>query len=154
MTEITERLSAALADRYKIKRHLGEGGMATVDASVNALVLLTLAAGCVFPTDRSVNVSVELVTPAVLLVAGDTLNLEARVVDAEGTPVPRAELFFFSDDPTVVIADQSGKLRAVGRGETHIIASASGFEGARPEAQRSSEGRGKAEDGWMIRRVR
>ena len=30
MTEITERLSTALADRYKIERRLGEGGMATV----------------------------------------------------------------------------------------------------------------------------
>ena len=30
MTEITFRLSTALADRYKIERHLGEGGMATV----------------------------------------------------------------------------------------------------------------------------
>ena len=30
MTEITQRLSTAHADRYKIERHLGEGGMATV----------------------------------------------------------------------------------------------------------------------------
>ena len=30
MTEITSRLSAALADRYKIEHHLGAGGMATV----------------------------------------------------------------------------------------------------------------------------
>ncbi len=30
MTEIASRLSTALADRYKIERHLGEGGMATV----------------------------------------------------------------------------------------------------------------------------
>ncbi len=30
MTEITARLSTALADRYRIGRHLGEGGMATV----------------------------------------------------------------------------------------------------------------------------
>ncbi len=30
MTEITSRLSTAFADRYRIERHLGEGGMATV----------------------------------------------------------------------------------------------------------------------------
>ncbi len=30
MPEITARLSTALADRYKIERHLGAGGMATV----------------------------------------------------------------------------------------------------------------------------
>ncbi len=30
MTEITQRLSSALADRYRIERRLGEGGMATV----------------------------------------------------------------------------------------------------------------------------
>ncbi len=30
MTEITSQLSTALADRYRIERHIGEGGMATV----------------------------------------------------------------------------------------------------------------------------
>jgi hypothetical protein len=30
MTEDTDRLSAALADHYRIERHIGEGGMATV----------------------------------------------------------------------------------------------------------------------------
>jgi serine/threonine-protein kinase len=30
MTENTARLTTALADRYRIERHLGEGGMATV----------------------------------------------------------------------------------------------------------------------------
>ncbi len=31
MSEITARLSTALADRYKIERHLGEGGTTTAD---------------------------------------------------------------------------------------------------------------------------
>jgi serine/threonine-protein kinase len=30
MTPTVERLSAALADRYRIERELGQGGMATV----------------------------------------------------------------------------------------------------------------------------
>ena len=30
MTDITQRLTTAIADRYRIERHLGEGGMATV----------------------------------------------------------------------------------------------------------------------------
>ncbi|MCG6989824.1 MAG: protein kinase, partial [Gemmatimonadetes bacterium] len=30
MSSATERLSTAVADRYRIERHLGEGGMATV----------------------------------------------------------------------------------------------------------------------------
>ena len=30
MADITACLSTALADRYRIERHLGEGGMATV----------------------------------------------------------------------------------------------------------------------------
>ena len=30
MTEIAQRLTTALADRYKIERELGAGGMATV----------------------------------------------------------------------------------------------------------------------------
>ena len=30
MTDMTSRVSAALADRYRVERRLGEGGMATV----------------------------------------------------------------------------------------------------------------------------
>ncbi len=30
MPEFLDRLKTALADRYKLERHLGEGGMATV----------------------------------------------------------------------------------------------------------------------------
>jgi serine/threonine-protein kinase len=31
MTHIGSRLTAALADRYRLERELGQGGMATVD---------------------------------------------------------------------------------------------------------------------------
>lgn len=34
MSDITARLSTALADRYKLERRLGEGGMATVDVNI------------------------------------------------------------------------------------------------------------------------
>ncbi len=34
MSDIAGRLSTALADRYKIERRLGEGGMATVDVNI------------------------------------------------------------------------------------------------------------------------
>ncbi len=33
MPEITAKLSTALADRYRIERHLGEGGMATLEVA-------------------------------------------------------------------------------------------------------------------------
>ena len=39
MTEITSRLTAALADRYKIERHLGEGGMDVVDGVLEGDVI-------------------------------------------------------------------------------------------------------------------
>ncbi len=42
MTDITSRLSTALADRYRIERHLGEGGMATVYLAEALLILSIL----------------------------------------------------------------------------------------------------------------
>ncbi len=48
MTEITSKLSTALADRYRIERHLGEGGMATVyratDTNLNRGVAIQILA--------------------------------------------------------------------------------------------------------------
>ncbi len=34
MSDITARLSTALADRYRIERRPGEGGVATVDVNI------------------------------------------------------------------------------------------------------------------------
>jgi len=42
MTTITERHSVALADRYRIERELGQGGMATVYLNWTAELATTL----------------------------------------------------------------------------------------------------------------
>jgi hypothetical protein len=61
MTAITERLLAALAGRYRIERHLGEGGMASVNLCENlkhdrrvALKLLKPELAAVLGADRFV----------------------------------------------------------------------------------------------------
>ncbi len=45
MTEITSRFSTALADRYRIESHLGEGGMATVYLAEDLSVLTQRGVG-------------------------------------------------------------------------------------------------------------
>ncbi len=54
MTDELDRLKAALADRYKIERHLGEGGMATVylaeDLKHKRKVAVVLARSTLLPT--------------------------------------------------------------------------------------------------------
>jgi len=46
MSEITSRLSAALADRYRIERELGAGGMATVYLAADLKHDRRAAIGC------------------------------------------------------------------------------------------------------------
>ncbi len=46
MTEITSRLSTALADRYKIERRLREGGGRLLHRTLTTVVLLSVSTGC------------------------------------------------------------------------------------------------------------
>ena len=69
------------------------------------LIWLALATACVFPTDRSADVTVEFVTQPPLLADGDSLPLEARVLDPGGTPVEGALLVFMTSNPAVAILE-------------------------------------------------
>ncbi len=57
MAEITTRLTTALADCYRIERHLGEGGMATVYLADPAL--RTRATNCRASSRSAIPVTVD-----------------------------------------------------------------------------------------------
>ena len=99
-----------------------------------ALISLTFAAGCVFPTDRSDDLSVVILNETTDVVAGDTLRLAAELRHAGGEVVPSATIDFRSDDATVGIVDSTGTFRAIAAGNATIIARALEFEGAVPDS--------------------
>ena len=100
MPEITFRLSTALADRYRIERHLGEGGMATVYLAEDlkhkrkvAVKVLRPELAAVLGAERFVQ---EITTTANLqhphgsaegrgLIKPESTTFDNRPVDAAGT---------------------------------------------------------------------
>lgn len=89
------------------------------------------ASGCIFPTDRSGDLTVEADALPTLLVK-DTVEIVARVVDADGTEVPNAVIGYASSDSTVAIVNAEGRLLAVGEGTATISVTAPGFVDAAP----------------------
>lgn len=94
-----------------------------------AWLLFSLA--CVYPTERSAGLRVEIDEIPELL-AGEIHRLSATVVDAAGTPVPNGEVAFASEDAQVAVVDVTGAMLATGPGVTQIRARAVGFEEAEP----------------------
>ncbi len=90
--------------------------------------------GCVYPTDRSQELSVEM-TQIPTLFLKDTLQLDAQLVDAGGNPVSNAVIAFSTGDPTVLTVDPSGRVLAVGVGTASVTATALGFQDATPVTQ-------------------
>ena len=98
--------------------------------SVAALV----AAACVYPTEKSQELSVEMeVIPELL--RGESHQLVARLMDPAGSPVGNAEVLFSSSDNQVAFVDTAGVLVGVSVGTVEITATALGFAEAAPAIQ-------------------
>ena len=65
-----------------------------------ALIVGASALACVFPTDKSDRFTVQILTTQTEVQVGQTLQLEASVLNELGDPVPEADVFFRSDDRT------------------------------------------------------
>ncbi len=110
---------------YRFRRHV---------VTTHLLVPACLAGwgwGCVYPTDRSQELSVEMSQLPTLFLK-DTLQLDAQLMDATGNRVPNAVIAFSTGDPTVLTVDLSGRLLAVGVGTASVTATALGFQDAKP----------------------
>ena len=90
-----------------------------------------LAGACIFPTERSGQLRVDLDSIPQLL-EGELHQLSARVVDANGSPVPNGLVSFESTNPLVAIVSADGSMLATGVGITDIVARAVAMEGTEP----------------------
>ncbi len=91
------------------------------------------ALGCVFPTDKSDRFTVDILTTQTEVQVGQTLQLEASVVNELGEPVPEADVFFRSEDRTVALVDRLGLLLGVRQGLIAIVATSVDFVQAEPD---------------------
>ena len=96
--------------------------------------LSALAVGaCDVPTDRSGELVVQMdAIPA--LIVGDTLQLSAHVLSA-GDTLSNAGVSFGSNDVTVVLVSEEGRLFASNPGRAEVSASALTFQGAQNATQ-------------------
>jgi hypothetical protein len=101
-------------------------------AVVVAVVLW--AAACFNPTERSDDLSITFdALPDLFL--KDSVQLDARLVDAGGLEIDNAQIDYTSSDPTVVSVDAFGMLLAVGSGTATVTAEARLFENTDPAVQ-------------------
>jgi hypothetical protein len=91
-------------------------------------------AACLYPTDKSGELEVQMIQVPTLFLK-DSLQLLGRVVDANGNRVDNAVISYSSADPTIVSVDPEGLLRAVAVGTTQVTATAVEFGEADPVIQ-------------------
>lgn len=85
-----------------------------------------------YPTDKTAGLRV-VVDEIPELLEGELHRLNGSVIDAEGDPVPNAEVAFASEDVRVAVVDISGAMLATGAGVTQIRATAVGLADVEPE---------------------
>lgn len=91
-------------------------------------------AACIYPTDRSGELEVQMATLPTLFLK-DTAQLEAQVVDAGGSVLENAVVEFAADDPTVLAVSADGLVLAVAVGSTTVRATAVEYAAAAPVTQ-------------------
>jgi len=74
--------------------------------------------------------SIEITPSSVQITVGDLLELEARVLDADGNHLDAAEVIWSSEDETVVSVDDGGVVTAHTEGTTRVFAQSGGLEGS------------------------
>lgn len=102
-------------------------------AGLAALAAAGIAA-CVYPTDRSGELEVQMTTLPTLFLK-DSVQLEARVVDADGNALENAVVEFSSDDATVLAVSPDGLVLAVAVGLATVTATAVEYAGTTPVTQ-------------------
>ena len=106
----------------------------TRSAGVTAALAVTVTMGCIFPTERSGELTVVLDSiPALFL--KDQIQLSAELLGPGGVPIENGTVSFSSSDLTVVSVDADGMLLAVGAGTATITARAPLQENTDPDQQ-------------------
>ena len=111
---------------------VGAGGLVTAVQNGSATVTATSgsASGTASVTVAQRPASVE-VSPAAdtLFALGDSLQLNAEPLDANGNPVQDATIAWSSEDDAVATVDSNGLVTAAGNGTANITAAAEGASG-------------------------
>jgi len=105
----------------------------TVTAAI-AVSLVGWSGGCLFPSDTSGDLHVEILGGTSQLYIGDSVTVGARVVDRRGSLVGNISFRFESSDPSVVFVDSAGRVTGIGPGRAEVRASAVQLADAAPAA--------------------
>lgn len=97
------------------------------------LTILLVPGSCALPTDSSTELGVQLESDEVELLVGETRDLRFQV---QGADLPPSAVLFESQDPGTVQTTGTGTLLGLAAGETSIVASLRGFDGARSDTVR------------------
>ncbi|MCZ6918248.1 MAG: hypothetical protein O7I93_15850 [Gemmatimonadetes bacterium] len=97
-----------------------------------SLALLGLGSGCIYPTERSGELRIEFVDPVSQVFVGDSLQMTARVVDANGTVLPNVAVRFSSSDDGVALVSGAGRLLGIGPGQVNVVVAPRQLEATQP----------------------